>query len=63
MENNKKLIVYYSYTGHTRIIAKKIKQKLNCDILELEPMVPYSTDYQEVVDDEQNSEASEMQVG
>ena len=60
MENNKKLIVYYSYTGHTRIIAEKIKQKLNCDILELEPMVPYSTDYQEVVDDEQNSEASEI---
>lgn len=30
---NKSIIVYYSYTGHTRMIAEKIKEKLNCDIL------------------------------
>ena len=35
MENDKKLIVYYSYTGNTRKIAESIKQKLNCDILEI----------------------------
>ena len=29
----KKLIVYFSYTGNTRMIANKIKEKLNCDIL------------------------------
>ena len=33
---------------------------MNCDIVELNPVIPYSTDYQEVVDDEQNSEASEI---
>lgn len=53
-----KLIVYFSYTGNTRIIAYKIKDKLNCDILEIETVIPYSSDYQTVVDDQQNSEAS-----
>lgn len=55
---NKKLIVYFSYTGNTRKIANMIKNKLNCDILELKPVEPYSTDYQKVVDEEQNLEGS-----
>lgn len=53
-----KLIVYFSYTNNTRTIANKIKEKLNCDILEIKTIVPYSEDYQSVVDDEQNSEKS-----
>lgn len=53
-----KLIVYFSYTNNTRRIANKIKDKLNCDILEIKTKIPYSDDYQAVVDDEQNSEAS-----
>lgn len=55
---NKKLIVYFSYTGNTRKIANMIKNKLNCDILELKLVEPYSTDYQKVVDEEQNLEGS-----
>lgn len=51
----KKLVVFYSYTGHTKMIAEKIQQKLNCDILEIKPVKPYSTDYQTVVDEEQNN--------
>ena len=58
MNNSKKIVVYFSYTGHTKMIAEKISKELNCDILELKPIVPYSNNYQEVVDDEQNSEAS-----
>ena len=27
-----KIIIYFSYSGHTREIANKIKEKLNCDI-------------------------------
>lgn len=58
MENNKKLIVFYSYTGNTKKIAESIQRKLNCDILEIKPLEPYSTDYQTVVDEEQNNGSS-----
>lgn len=53
-----KLVVYFSYTNHTRKIAEKIKENLNCDILEIKTIVPYSSDYQTVVDDEHNGEVS-----
>ena len=53
-----RLIVYFSYTGNTEKIAKMIQKKLNCDILKLNPVVPYSTDYQTVVDEEQNNDSS-----
>ena len=58
MENSKKLVVYYSYTGHTKMIAESIQKKLKCDILEIKPVKPYSTDYQKVVDEEQNNESA-----
>ena len=51
----KKLVVFYSYTGNTKMIAENIQRKLNCDILEIKPVKPYSTDYQTVVDEEQNN--------
>ena len=53
-----KLIVYFSYSGNTRKIANKIREKIKCDILEIKTVVPYSKDYDTVVNDEQNSEAS-----
>lgn len=51
----KKLIVYYSYTGHTRYIVDMIKQNIDCDVLELKPKIPYSDDYNTVVDEEQTA--------
>ena len=54
----KKLVVFYSYTGHTKMIAENIQRKLNCDILEIKPVKPYSTDYQTVVDEEQNNSSA-----
>lgn len=54
----KKLVIYYSYTGNTKLVAHKIKEKLNCDILEIKTVVPYSDDYDSVVNDQQNSEGS-----
>lgn len=56
--NSKKIVVYFSYTGNTRMIAEKIKDKTYCDILELKPVEPYSDDYDSVVNDEHNSEKS-----
>ena len=47
-----KLIVYFSYTNHTKEIANRIKEKINCDILEIKTVIPYSEDYNKVVDDE-----------
>ena len=58
MENSKKLIVYYSYTGHTKMIAEKIQKILNCDILEIKPFTEYSEDYNQVVDEEQNNSSA-----
>lgn len=56
--NRSKLIVYFSYTGNTKMIANKIKEKLNCKSIEIKTVIPYSEDYDTVVNDEQNSEAS-----
>lgn len=58
MQENKKLIVYYSYTNNTKMIAEKIQEKLHCDLLEIKPVVPYSEDYDTVVRLEQNNETS-----
>ena len=53
----KTLLVYYSYTGNTKIIANIIKEKLNCDILELKPKVPFLIeDYDAIVDEYQSNE-------
>ena len=51
----KTIVIYYSYGNHTRMIAEKIKEKLNCDVLEIKPKIPYSNNYQAVVDETENN--------
>lgn len=60
----KRLVIYYSYSGNTKIIAEKLKEKLNCDLLELEPLVPFSSDYDTVVNEYQNNsiEAKSVEI-
>ncbi len=58
----KKLVVYYSYTGNTKKIASMISKKISYDTIELEPKVPFSTDYQEVVDEYQNNSITNKEV-
>lgn len=47
----KTIIIYYGYGKHTKMIAERIKDELECDILEIKPKVPYSKDYQTIVDE------------
>lgn len=55
------LIIYYSFTGNSKKVSEYVKEKLNektrkADILELEPKVAFSTDYDEVVEEWQNND-------
>ncbi|SMC45564.1 flavodoxin [Sporomusa malonica] len=45
IQKKKALVVYFSYTGNTRILAEQIRQNVGGDIFELQPATPYSTDY------------------
>ena len=49
----KRLIIFYSYSNHTREIDKKIKEKYNYDCIEIKPVEEYSDDYDKVVQTEE----------
>lgn len=55
-----KIVVYHSYTGHTRKIAELIANEINCDLLQLEPINAYSSNYDEVVKKYQNNDSSSI---
>ena len=50
------LIIYYSFTGNSKKVAEYVKNKIKADILELEPLVPFSNDYNTVVQEWQNND-------
>lgn len=58
----KKLVVYYSYTGNTKRIAEMISKRLACDILEVKPRIPFSSDYDAVVEEYQNNSIDNKEV-
>ena len=39
------LIVYFSWSGNTRGIARLLHQKIGGDLVKIEPVTPYSEDY------------------
>lgn len=39
------LIAYFSYTGHTKGIAKQLQELTGGTLFEIKPAVPYSEDY------------------
>ena len=48
-ENTKKvLVVYFSVSGNTRIIAEKIQKELKADICRIETVKEYPTEYDEL---------------
>ena len=44
------LIVYYSLSGNTESIAKKIEHSINADVLKIETVEPYLGSYDEIVE-------------
>jgi len=50
MENNKILVVYFSHSGNTREVANQIQKNTGGDIFEIQSEVPYSEDYDTVVE-------------
>lgn len=47
-DNMKILVVYYSWSGNTGIVANQIKEITGADIFEIELVEPFSTDYSTV---------------
>lgn len=45
----KPLIIYYSYRGNTKSIVDMIQRKIDADVLRIETVVPYSSNYNQVV--------------
>ena len=43
------LVVYFSHSGNTAVVAKQIQQIAGADIFELKPLKAYPTDYNAVV--------------
>lgn len=50
LQGKKALVVYYSWSGHTKAVAEQIHQEVGGDIIELQPEKTYPTDYRECVD-------------
>lgn len=46
----KSIVIYYSYGGNTRKIAKLIQETLGTDMEEIQTVQPYTGDYSDVVE-------------
>jgi flavodoxin len=46
----KTLILYYSYGGNTRKIARMLQQEIGADLEEIETVKPYTGSYNDIVD-------------
>ena len=51
--NGNILIAYFSWSGNTENVAGAIREKTGADIIELNPVEPYSSNYNEVLDEAQ----------
>ncbi len=43
---NRILVTYFSWSGSTKNLAEEIQRQTNADIYRIEPLVPYTDDYQ-----------------
>lgn len=44
------IVLYYSYGGNTRSVAKKIADAIGADLAEIETVIPYTGSYDQVVE-------------
>lgn len=54
----KAIVIYYSYGGNTRRIAKEIGQALGAELAEIRTIQPYTGSYDDVVDQGQREVSS-----
>lgn len=54
--SGKALIIYYSWSGNTRGVAREIARQTGFDSIEVELVTPYSTDYNTVLDQAQSDQ-------
>lgn len=57
--NNRILVTYFSWSGSTKTLAEEIQRQTNADIYRIEPLVPYTTDYQTLAYQISNREKEE----
>ena len=50
----KPLIIYYSYRGNTKSIVDMIQKKIDADVLRIETVIPYGSNYNQVVNQGQD---------
>lgn len=53
------LVTYFSWSGSTKNLAEEIQRQTNADIYRIEPLVPYTDDYQELAYQISNKEKEE----
>lgn len=58
-QESKMLIAYFSWSGNTKSIAQQIHQKVGGDLVEIEPVQPYSRDYNTCLDEAQRDQANQ----
>ena len=50
----KPFVIYYSYRGNTKSIVDMIQKKIDADVLRIETVVPYGSNYNQVVNQGQD---------
>ena len=59
-QNGKSILVtYFSWSGGTKALAEEIQRQTNADIYRIEPLVPYTDDYQTLAYQISNKEKEE----
>ena len=53
------LVTYFSWSGSTKNLAEEIQRQTNADIYRIEPLVPYTDDYQTLAYQISNKEKAE----